>query len=211
METDTNDTRSLSDVESVEVNTGGQSMSESESNPVFVSGHDRAMWVQLWHLWLESSALARPGLAHNALNVVSPGTLARARNSGDSLLEWIWEQNGAVSLVLIFTFLIYGGLHLLAWRYQFQTRVEGVLWKAASIATASTGLVVVIVQAADNVPLRWPWEDQIETALTMLALLIVAVVVVARSFLIVECFKALPNSPASVYEIPRWTAYVPHI
>ena len=41
--------------------------------------------------------------------------------------------------------------------------------------------------------------------------LLIAVNVLARSYLIVESFVALPNSPASVYQSPRWTVYVPHI
>jgi hypothetical protein len=34
---------------------------------------------------------------------------------------------------------------------------------------------------------------------------------VARTHLFVESFVALPNSPPSTYQIPPWTAYVPHI
>lgn len=120
-----------------------------------------------------------------------------------------------VTLVLIFTFAMYGGLHLLAWQYQFQTRVESALLKAALIATASSGLITVLVLASTFkltcLDLAKEWRYTIEDAFRKLAWLVIVVVLVARSFLIVECVKALPNSPASVYEIPTWTAYVPHL
>jgi len=41
--------------------------------------------------------------------------------------------------------------------------------------------------------------------------LIFAANVLARAYLLVESFIALPNSPPSVYQSPLWTAYVPHI
>jgi hypothetical protein len=37
-----------------------------------------------------------------------------------------------------------------------------------------------------------------------------AVFLVARTFLVVEAFLALPHSPDSVFVQPRWQSYFPH-
>lgn len=112
-------------------------------------------------------------------------------------------------LIIILTFLIYGAMHSLAWQYNFPTEAEGTIWRCASIATASSGLIVVftIVRGSD-----WALDNShLDTPLHLVVYLLGFVAIVARSFLVIESFRALPNSPASIYEIPRWTAYIPHI
>lgn len=55
------------------------------------------------------------------------------------------------------------------------------------------------------------YRDAVDTLLHYIAYFLGFVAMVARLFLVVESFRALPNSPASIYEVPRWTAYIPHI
>lgn len=69
-----------------------------------------------------------------------------------------------------------------------------------------------------KVPISLYWHKGCQSTLQSLELvallalaLIIAVNVLARTFLLVESFIALPNSPSSVYQSPRWTVYVPHI
>ena len=120
-------------------------------------------------------------------------------------------------LALTLTFLAYGSLHLLAWQYNFQTNAEGLMWKIASVTTASSGMIFVLMHlfvSFDEFRLT-TWNTRVSrfgARLSATILILVALFeFLARSFLVIESFRALPNSPSSVYEIPGWTAYLPHI
>jgi hypothetical protein len=112
--------------------------------------------------------------------------------------------------IMITTFLVYGGIHLLAWQYQFQTKAEGIMWKIASIATASSGLIVLAKDSLNFTGETWIGVIFGLCLLAMTPILFLAAIL-ARTFLVFESFRALPNSPASIYEVPRFTAYLPHI
>jgi hypothetical protein len=122
-------------------------------------------------------------------------------------------------------FVLYGSLHLLAWQYHFRNTAESILWKVSGIITASTGLLVLFSLflgfATDSKvqsmgPMVKKFLERLSTAvmIIMAAFLVWAWVPIntaARAYLFVESFIALPNSPSSTYQIPGWTAYVPHI
>lgn len=171
-----------------------------------------AYWTRLWTL-TEGGKSNLPSVLGGESGSSPPEVLAtrRARNLARSFLERSFDNKKAflVQLVMSITFVIYGGVHLLAWHYHFQTMAESILWRAAAITTASFGLSFGFGH------LMYQIESTFACDLELLVLVPlvfwVVVDIAARALLIVECFKALPNSPASVYEIPRWTAYVPHI
>jgi hypothetical protein len=120
-----------------------------------------------------------------------------------------------IPLILTSVFLVYGGVHLLAWQYNFQTNAEGTMWRIASIITASSGLIILFVRTMDYLEQSYSntllerlrkWSD---LGVWIFCCFLIVVEILARTFLVIESFRALPNSPSSVYEIPRWTAYLP--
>ena len=141
---------------------------------------------------------------------------SRSRNMNDEMFssnDWagagFWRP-----LVMILIFLLYGAIHSLAWQYHFPTQAEEIIWRCASIATAASGLIVLVTILRGIVWNRWTtarWTLSIARLLHAIAYLFGFIAIAARSFLVVESFRALPNSPASIYEVPRWTAYIPHI
>lgn len=80
-----------------------------------VSSHSLTLWKQLWHVWLESRSPVRSDRIWSGNHALF-FTIARAENSVDSLLGWIWKERPTGPLALIFTFLMYGGLYLLVWQ-----------------------------------------------------------------------------------------------
>jgi hypothetical protein len=102
-------------------------------------------------------------------------------------------------------FLSYGGLHLLAWRYHFRSTAESILWKMAAVLTSSSGVVpLVLVYTVFALKIGY-----LALGLSMYAWNIANMA--ARTYLFVESFVALPNSPPSTYQVPQWTSYIPHI
>jgi hypothetical protein len=127
-------------------------------------------------------------------------------------------------------FIFYGGLHLLAWRYHFRSTAESILWKMAGVLTTSSGAVALVLGFAGIVcgdisaacrsssPTHKTrrligWVSDKGEFLFMMLLMGAWMIanMIARAYLFVESFVALPNSPPSNYHIPRLTAYVAHI
>lgn len=122
------------------------------------------------------------------------------------------------------TFLVYGGLHLLAWQYNFNSTLERYLWRISAVTTASTGSLLltlylghVLSMKYRNLPVspnpkakarvyRWSSVD-----LRWFSYFLVVFDIASRAFLVIESFIALPNLTHSAYKIPGWTAYMSHI
>jgi hypothetical protein len=150
---------------------------------------------------------------------------------GDFLVATFFPGHEPLSLWMILTVLIpanipyalYGGLHLLAWRYHFRSTAERILWKIAGVFTALSGVVPVSfglialllsdVNSTTSVlsPTLDKFRDWIDVTFVSLILIWIIIVIFARMYLFVESFVALPTSPPSTYQIPNWTAYIPHI
>lgn len=121
--------------------------------------------------------------------------------------------------------ILYGGLHLLAWNAQFSTDRQKGLWRVASF------LIMTFVPASNVILLienlmflginakivghrmmvglhKSFYRLKIAQICFLLGLF---TYLCARIYLVVECFISLSHSPDEVYNLPKWSAYVPHI
>lgn len=195
--------------------------SVSISAPLYrwADGHD---WNGFWIAWSESG---RP-LPPKPITQTERWFYRRTAGSPDldpHLFDHIrLEARPTMSIVMTFTFLAYGGLHLLAWQYNFNTRSERFLWRISGVTSASTGLVpllLYIINLIDPKTAGISGDSKAEVCfyrggvvgLLSLLYLLVFFNIASRAFLVIESFIALPNSPLSTYTIPSWTSYLPHI
>lgn len=134
-------------------------------------------------------------------------------------LETLWNTATATSMSAA-TFL-YGGLHALAWSAHFETSTERLLWRISSCAVMA-GLplssflfwALHIIESDRVQQYKYPFVDLINTVLVFLQILqipIFLLYVLARAYLVVECFISLSHLPAGVYDVPSWSVYFPHI
>lgn len=148
-----------------------------------------------------------PMLTDHTSNVVSPG--------GDSG-HWDikqsfyidWEKTLIVSIII--SAFLYGGLHLLAWNAPFRSRTEEWLWRSSGISIMASGpyiLPLLFLPPDDDSKL----DDFGWNLFIILAFFLGLVYVVARVYLVVECFINLAYLHDSVYEMPSWSQYFPHI
>ena len=124
--------------------------------------------------------------------------------------------------------LMYGGLHALAWFAHFDSSTEQLLWRiSACMVMGGLPVIFVLNTGADKLYLmlsshmltmgriaEWSIEllfDLNDFSGPLLAGLIFLAYVLARGYLVVECFINLSHLPAEVYEVPQWSAYFPHI
>ena len=143
-------------------------------------------------------------------------THERSKNMASQIFSsFDWAGAGYIRpLIMFLTFLVYGAIHALAWQYHFPTNAEGTIWRLASIATAASGLIVTLAILRGRLwelGMTPTWHFRTRSLLHFIMYVLYLVAIAARSFLVFESFRALPNSPASIYEVPRWTAYIPHI
>jgi hypothetical protein len=162
-------------------------------------------WKRLWRLRCNAGLQSQsdyeiPSLSYSNVH-------RRAKNLDREFEDSaVGDAGVTVPLILTSAFLVYGGVHLLAWEYNFQTNTEGIMWRTASIITASSGLIIFLAQT-----LKYLDESRSNMRVWVFFGFLFCVEILARSFLVIESFRALPNSPSSVYEMPRWTAYLPHV
>ncbi|MCJ1270800.1 hypothetical protein MMC22_010697 [Lobaria immixta] len=116
--------------------------------------------------------------------------------------------------------LIYGGIHLAAWNFDFPSHVESILWKVSSFIIM--GLIPVVVLLfllgvfVGEYLTSWNTflsvEENIEIAYVMgLAILGFLLYGFARIFLVVESFISLRHVPIGVYAAVPWVQNIPHV
>jgi hypothetical protein len=182
---------------------------------------DLSIWEHTLQYWERLWLLRRKNMLGPQLNLEWSArwfeTGTRAENLDQEFGDSAFGDTGTkIPLILTLVFLVYGGVHLLAWQYNFKTNAEGTMWRIASMITASSGLIILLVQTKGYLLQSYSntllgrlrkWSC---TGILITCYFLVVFEILARSFLVIESFRALPNSPSSVYEIPRWTAYLPH-
>ena len=94
--------------------------------------------------------------------------------------------------------MVYGGLHALAWFAHFHSPTEQLLWRISSVV-AMGGIPTLAVSSYLALSFL---DDHFVVAFTLLVLdfLIAIAYVLARFYLVVECFIQLSHLPAGVYE-----------
>jgi hypothetical protein len=214
--------KSISDTEFIKIKigetipgTGFIVRCRDERVEVSIWEHTLPYWERLW-------LLRRNNMLGPQLNLERRfglfGMGIRAKNLDREFQEAAFGDAGmSIPLILTSVFLVYGGVHLLAWQYNFQTNAEGTMWRIASIITASSGLIILLAQTKEYLN-RFYSKTLLErlrscflAGVGIFCCFVIVANLLARSFLVIESFRALPNSPSSVYEIPRWTAYLPHL
>ncbi|KAF2142451.1 uncharacterized protein K452DRAFT_270118 [Aplosporella prunicola CBS 121167] len=153
----------------------------------------------------------------------------------EKVVEWVPDSISETldsiesSYSLAFSGIIYGGLHLLAWNAPFLTFAEKFLWRFSSLAVASAvvflGLfhfVRLYASMKVGVPTKNMFNNLFDKSHNViytsanlsfhfLAYFFPLIYVFSRIYLVVECFLQFRHLPDSVFLVPTWSQYVPHI
>jgi hypothetical protein len=144
----------------------------------------------------------------------------------ENLIEHTEDSDGygdgipfVVAFVLAGCF--YGGIHAIAWNYPFTGHSQRLLWQLSAITTVSPcpalvayGMTLKALMVIDtkyfSVDDSWTmaWIVLTFVALIFLYLLLY---VLARLYLVVECFISLAYLPPVVFTQPHWVYYFPHM
>lgn len=135
-----------------------------------------------------------------------------------------------ISFVLPLVATIFGGLHLIAWHFQFPSHIEQLLWRIGAltitvIPVASLALVfsvILFLLGADFLETRFgvPATDfnipsSIEVILAILGAFVTVIGLIgymlARLLLLTEAVVLLRKQPESAFYAIDWTHFLPHL
>ena len=112
--------------------------------------------------------------------------------------------------------MIYGGLHALAWFAHFESSTQQLLWRISACVVMGGfpvcwALIEAFVYTDDNFPQSLYLDAIFRWSMSIALPLIALAYMLARAYLVVECFINLSHLPAGAYDVPQWASYFPHI
>ena len=121
-----------------------------------------------------------------------------------------------VGLGFIVAELIYGGLHALAWFAYFESSTQQLLWRiSACVVMGGFPVFWVLLESVIYIGANITYHlhlSYIFVRFMVIALALVALAyMLARAYLVIECFINLSHLPVGVYDVPKWASYFPHI
>ncbi len=109
---------------------------------------------------------------------------------------------------------VYGGVHLTAWGFEFPTAAELLWWKVACFIIIGTVSGIVSTSAMIDPCFRdtnhWPERKTLEGLYRIFCISALAVYGCARLYIVVESFLSLRSVPIGVYYTPSWLQIIPH-
>jgi hypothetical protein len=127
--------------------------------------------------------------------------------------------NGEVMVAAFAAMLIstlFGGLHCVAWSFEFPSYIERLLWRIASIAITSAPLTVftcaiVYMHYSNHRASGFFGPDWLFIILAITLFTAAAVYIISCVILLVLPFMSLRSLPAEAYQTVQWTTFIPHV
>lgn len=110
----------------------------------------------------------------------------------------------------------YGGIHLSAWNSAFPTEIESLLWKVSCGSIVVTGPLLLLLGILWYRRFCWPIVSMYNSRCSrylfrLLLVILCAISMASRIFVIIESFISLRRSQAGVYWVPAWLQTIPHV
>jgi len=163
----------------------------------------------LWH-WRRDRAVQRPGRSSDVGPVPIPNDCSHIAMGAFSYFDFFngVEESGILAVGAIVGGVVFGGIHCLAWNFDFPTAVERTLWRVCSAVT--TGLPLLVVFPTTHW-IRLQNSGTTGSGITGPLILIGFVLpyILCRLFILVEMFRTLFHLPPGAY-VETWSGSFPH-
>lgn len=131
--------------------------------------------------------------------------------AGERVLDtghWIDKRVVPAAVFGFFIAIGFGGIHCLAWSFEFPSHLERLLWRSASLTITCAPVLLAIH------PL-WLWGPKVYNVFDVILFLIYVGAgfsyLLSRLLLLVLPFLCLRSLPAEAYQNVQWTRFVPGI
>jgi hypothetical protein len=209
---------------------------DAKTDPTEWNGHGRDRKAtyddlrEILHLRSQHCNRREPGFEPTTRNLNHPFHFPYTDSAGSARVFMVefWKEIVALMVLPI----LYGGIHLMAWNFDFPTPEEQLLWKIACIGiplmvpgyilgmimgVSLAGLVwYVMVSVFGSVYVRGQDITDI-TGATVIRMLrrttyvMMAIGTIPRVYIVVESFIGLRQVPIGVYWTPAWLQMIPHV
>jgi len=112
-----------------------------------------------------------------------------------------------LSLSIAASLAVFGGLHLLAWNYEFPTQIEKTLWQASAIVTIAA---MPLVYALFSIPEHHRFASYHDVFMLLTIFGLLGALFAARAFILVQIVRSLAYQPPETFRA-TWAANVPHV
>ena len=155
--------------------------------------------------------------------------LKRKAGNGDPKGLLLSLDRATLQTVIWLPSLLYGALHLVAWKEHFPSTAEKWLWRSATVyICCCAGMWLTVCYGLHYGARAWRpirvfykklnkiwWvnllTDIIGHVLSQSLLLGVWLFLLAKHFIVVEALISIRNLPAKVYDTPSWIQILPHL
>jgi hypothetical protein len=105
---------------------------------------------------------------------------------------------------------IFGGIHCIAWSFNFQTHLEQRLWRISSVITIGTPLVPILWVLLSHPKMMECGATLIDLVNFITCFTGMMVYIVARLILLGLALSTLRNLPEDALHVVPWTSVIPH-
>ena len=199
--------------------------------PVNLTARDITRWRMAWRA-CRPRTQTKPSMCGAFYDASSQQLLTRWCRDWP---EWYQIINVPIFLGFTAAAFIYGGLHALAWSAHFDSATEKLLWRISSCVVmgglpvilsiagwkrhlerkyrVSNGIVIGTARSEGGLVTKVydPTFRYTFKLILMVSTLMLVAYLLARAYLVVECFINVFHLPAGVFETPEWSTYFPHI
>jgi hypothetical protein len=131
--------------------------------------------------------------------------------------DWSVDEQLLIGVGASLVAVVFGGIHCIAWSFQFPTRIEKILWRSSAIVITCTPaffsthrLMVWLAyrKGRKQSPPLFGWESTLAGVwLTFIMILYLF----ARLILLTLAIITLRALPLGAYQTVSWTQFIPHI
>ena len=123
------------------------------------------------------------------------------------------ERDCAVAVVGLFA-TIFGGIHCIAWSFQFPTHREQLLWRLSSLTITCVPVLLITLSRLNSSvhDMRAGWvRELLNVVWDIMTIALPFLYILARVLLLVLAFMSFRLLPPSAYYTARWTTFIPHV
>jgi len=126
--------------------------------------------------------------------------------------EWVTGTEKFSIFLVVTTTLAFGGIHCIAWSFNFPSHIEGTLWRVASLSITSVPILcpvlVIFGAVVDDFLLRERFGDFCQD---MTLVLLASLYVLSRLALLILPLLSLRSLPPAAFHVIHWTSMIPHV
>ncbi|KAK3494858.1 uncharacterized protein B0T23DRAFT_119722 [Neurospora hispaniola] len=140
-----------------------------------------------------------------------PLVTQKTKNRRASFVTQPANFRGAPDKVMVVVFavfsVLFSGIHIAAWNYDFPSNAETWIWRGSSVALTVLGLCMCFIFLIESIETG----DSLETKEEYILLIVFTLYALVRTMMLGIALASFRKVPTKMYETPSWTQYWPHI